>query len=51
MRLAIAEDSGLFRSSLTLLLEASGAEVTGVRVVAADDEEGWGAGFEVRATA
>ena len=27
MRLAIAEDSGLFRSSLTLLLEASGAEV------------------------
>jgi DNA-binding NarL/FixJ family response regulator len=28
MRLAIAEDSGLFRSSLTLLLEASGAEVT-----------------------
>jgi len=29
----------------------SGAEVTGVRVVAADDEEGWGAGFEVRATA
>jgi DNA-binding NarL/FixJ family response regulator len=28
MRLAIAEDSGLFRSSLTLLLEASGSEVT-----------------------
>jgi DNA-binding NarL/FixJ family response regulator len=28
MRLAIAEDSGLFRSSLTLLLEASGARVT-----------------------
>ena len=28
MRLAIAEDSGLFRSSLALLLEASGAEVT-----------------------
>ena len=28
MRLAIAEDSGLFRSSLTLLLEASGIEVT-----------------------
>jgi DNA-binding NarL/FixJ family response regulator len=28
MRLAIADDSGLFRSSLTLLLEASGAEVT-----------------------
>ena len=28
MRLAIAEDSGLFRSSLTLLLEASGVEVT-----------------------
>jgi DNA-binding NarL/FixJ family response regulator len=28
MRLAIAEDSGLFRSSLTLLLEASGAQVT-----------------------
>ena len=28
MRLAIAEDSGLFRSSLTLLLEASGAKVT-----------------------
>jgi DNA-binding NarL/FixJ family response regulator len=28
MRLAIAEDSGLFRSSLTLLLQASGAEVT-----------------------
>jgi DNA-binding NarL/FixJ family response regulator len=28
MRLAIAEDSGLFRSSLTLLLEAAGAEVT-----------------------
>jgi len=28
MRLAIAEDSGLFRSSLKLLLEASGAEVT-----------------------
>ena len=28
MRLAIAEDSGLFRTSLTLLLEASGAEVT-----------------------
>ena len=28
MRLAIAEDSGLFRSSLTLLLETSGAEVT-----------------------
>jgi len=27
MRLAIADDSGLFRSSLTLLLEASGAEV------------------------
>jgi DNA-binding NarL/FixJ family response regulator len=27
MRLAIAEDSGLFRSSLTLLLEASGAQV------------------------
>jgi DNA-binding NarL/FixJ family response regulator len=27
MRLAIAEDSGLFRSSLALLLEASGAEV------------------------
>jgi DNA-binding NarL/FixJ family response regulator len=28
VRLAIAEDSGLFRSSLKLLLEASGAEVT-----------------------
>jgi DNA-binding NarL/FixJ family response regulator len=28
MRLAIAEDSGLFRSSLTLLLEAAGAQVT-----------------------
>ena len=28
MRLAIAEDSGLFRSSLTMLLQASGAEVT-----------------------
>jgi DNA-binding NarL/FixJ family response regulator len=28
MRLAIAEDSGLFRSSLALLLQASGAEVT-----------------------
>lgn len=28
MRLAIADDSGLFRSSLTLLLEASGAQVT-----------------------
>jgi len=28
MRLAIAEDSGLFRSSLALLLEAAGAEVT-----------------------
>jgi len=28
MRLAIAEDSGLFRSSLTLLLEAYGAQVT-----------------------
>lgn len=28
MRLAIAEDSGLFRSSLALLLEASGAEVS-----------------------
>jgi DNA-binding NarL/FixJ family response regulator len=28
MRLAIAEDSGLFRTSLTLLLEASGAQVT-----------------------
>jgi DNA-binding NarL/FixJ family response regulator len=28
VRLAIAEDSGLFRSSLTLLLEASGAQVT-----------------------
>jgi DNA-binding NarL/FixJ family response regulator len=28
MRVAIAEDSGLFRSSLTLLLEASGAQVT-----------------------
>jgi DNA-binding NarL/FixJ family response regulator len=28
MRLAIAEDSGLFRSSLKLLLEASGSEVT-----------------------
>jgi DNA-binding NarL/FixJ family response regulator len=28
MRLAIAEDSGLFRSSLKLLLEASGIEVT-----------------------
>src|SRR5487761_1432139 len=27
MRLAIADDSGLFRSSLTLLLEASGAQV------------------------
>ena len=27
MRLAIAEDSGLFRSSLALLLEASGAQV------------------------
>jgi DNA-binding NarL/FixJ family response regulator len=27
MRLAIAEDSGLFRSSLTLLLEAAGAQV------------------------
>lgn len=28
MRLAIADDSGLFRSSLALLLKASGAEVT-----------------------
>jgi DNA-binding NarL/FixJ family response regulator len=28
MRLAIAEDSGLFRSSLIMLLQASGAEVT-----------------------
>lgn len=28
MRLAIADDSGLFRSSLKLLLEASGAQVT-----------------------
>jgi DNA-binding NarL/FixJ family response regulator len=28
MRVGIAEDSGLFRSSLTLLLEASGAKVT-----------------------
>jgi DNA-binding NarL/FixJ family response regulator len=28
MRLAIAEDSGLFRASLALLLQASGAEVT-----------------------
>lgn len=28
MRLAIADDSGLFRSSLTLLLQAYGAEVT-----------------------
>jgi DNA-binding NarL/FixJ family response regulator len=28
MRLAIAEDSGLFRSSLTMLLQASGVEVT-----------------------
>jgi DNA-binding NarL/FixJ family response regulator len=28
MRLAIAEDSGLFRSSLALLLQASGAQVT-----------------------
>ena len=28
MRLAIADDSGLFRSSLTLLLEAYGAQVT-----------------------
>jgi DNA-binding NarL/FixJ family response regulator len=28
MRLAIAEDSGLFRSSLAMLLEASGARVT-----------------------
>jgi DNA-binding NarL/FixJ family response regulator len=28
MRLALAEDSGLFRSSLALLLEASGAEVS-----------------------
>jgi DNA-binding NarL/FixJ family response regulator len=28
VRLAIAEDSGLFRSSLTMLLQASGAEVT-----------------------
>jgi DNA-binding NarL/FixJ family response regulator len=28
VRLAIAEDSGLFRSSLTMLLKASGAEVT-----------------------
>ena len=28
MRLALAEDSGLFRSSLTLLLQASGAHVT-----------------------
>lgn len=28
MRLAIAEDSGLFRSSLKLLLEASGSQVT-----------------------
>jgi DNA-binding NarL/FixJ family response regulator len=28
VRLAIAEDSGLFRSSLTLLLEAYGAQVT-----------------------
>ena len=40
MRLAIADDSGLFRSSLTLLLEASGAEVTasgasGVELLAA----------------
>ena len=31
MRLALADDSGLFRSSLTLLLEASGAEVTASR--------------------
>jgi len=31
MRLAIADDSGLFRSSLTLLLKASGAEVTASR--------------------
>ena len=29
MRLAIAEDSGLFRTSLALLLEASGAQVIG----------------------
>jgi DNA-binding NarL/FixJ family response regulator len=28
LRLAIAEDSGLFRSSVTLLLEASGVQVT-----------------------
>ncbi len=28
MRVAVADDSGLFRSSLTLLLEASGAQVT-----------------------
>ena len=40
MRLAIADDSGLFRSSLTLLLEASGAKVTasgasGVELLAA----------------
>ena len=28
MRVAIAEDSGIFRSSLTMLLEAAGAEVT-----------------------
>ena len=31
MRLALADDSWLFRSSLTLLLEASGAEVTASR--------------------
>lgn len=40
MRLAIAEDSGLFRSSLALLLEASGAQViasvpSGVELLAA----------------
>jgi DNA-binding NarL/FixJ family response regulator len=40
MRLAIAEDSGLFRSSLALLLEASGAQViasvpSGVELIAA----------------
>ena len=28
MRVALADDSGLFRASLALLLEASGAEVT-----------------------
>lgn len=36
MQLAIAEDSGLFRSSLKLLLEASGSEVT-VSVASGDE--------------